>query len=108
MKLQLDTTAKVIRLEVSANLKELFNLLNKILPNKEWEEYKLETNTIIQNWTSPIVITPYIPPQSYPWWNPNPIIYGTTIQSPELQPETFGGIESQPLNQRVYNLEVQL
>ncbi len=105
MKIQLDTTSKIIRVNEPVNLKELFDLLNKILPNDDWHGYALEGNTVIQNWTSPIVVTPYIQPQSYPWWNPNPIIYGDTL--PVWEPRTFGSTENPPINQIVYNLEVQ-
>lgn len=71
MKIQIDTTLKTIKLEESANLGELAEILNKLLPNNLWKEYKLETNTIINNWTSPTIIYrdrwPYY--MSAPWFN---------------------------------------
>lgn len=75
MKLQLDTTNKTIKIEEQVNLKELFELLENILPNGVWKEFKLECNTTIQ-WTNPITIYPYRP-YIGPWWETNPPLYGT-------------------------------
>lgn len=71
MKLQLDTTNKVIKLENSAELGELVKQLEKLLPKGEWKEFTLETNTVINNWNTPVVIREYptypvIP--TYPWY----------------------------------------
>jgi len=49
MKLQLDTSEKVIKVEEQVNFGELVKTLNKLLPKGEWKTYKLETNTVI-NW----------------------------------------------------------
>lgn len=65
MKIQIDTQAKTIKLEQSAKLSELNELLEKFLPNGEWKEYTLETNTIINNWAAPIIIDRW-----RPWHNP--------------------------------------
>ena len=54
MKLQIDTTEKVIKVEEQVNFGELVKVLNKLLPKGEWKKYKLETNTVIN-------------------WNPNPV-----------------------------------
>ena len=67
MKLQLDTEKKTIKIEELVNLKDLVDLLEKLLPEGEWKNYSLES-TIITNWNSPIYIrdwwstpcTPYI------------------------------------------------
>ena len=66
MKIQLDTKEKIIRVEDSINLKDLFEFLEKSLP--DWKEYKLETQTII-NWTNPIIIdrNPWVWPSPQPW-----------------------------------------
>lgn len=56
MNIQIDTSLKILKLQESINLGELSELLLKLFPNNEWKEYKLETNTIIANWTSPIII----------------------------------------------------
>ena len=86
MKLQIDTTAKTIKIEESVNLGELIEKLKKILPNKQWKEYTIET-THIHNWTAPIVIENTIPfPFTYPnkpyWEQPYTICstnYTTTV-----------------------------
>lgn len=63
MKLQIDTSAKTIKLEESAKIPELLSVIKKLLPN-DWKDYTLETMTVINNWTNPIVwpsAIPYIP-----------------------------------------------
>lgn len=67
MNIQIDTTNKIFKLQESVNLKELFEILEKLFPNKEWLEYRLETNTIITNWETPLIIDRW--GESYPWWN---------------------------------------
>ncbi len=67
MRIQLDTKAKVIRLEDKILLKDLVVTLEKLLPKKEWQTFTLETNTVINNWNSPVVIREY-KPWSYPWY----------------------------------------
>lgn len=65
MKIQLDTEAKEIRIEESVLLSELINILEGLLPNGLWKEYKLVV-TIIQNWSYPIVYPrPYNPYNPY-------------------------------------------
>lgn len=63
MKIQLDTIAKVIRVEESINLGEFLKAIKDILPNDLWKEYKLETNTII-NWRYPYY---FVYEKTYPW-----------------------------------------
>lgn len=70
MKIQLDSVQKIIRIEENVNLGELVKYLDKLLPKNStigyWKDFTLETNTVINNWT-----TPYI------WdWN-KPLIYPT-------------------------------
>jgi len=84
MKFQLDTKDKTIKVEGTVNLEELFEVLKKILPNGEWKQFSLESNTTI-TWVNPITIPyyPYYPPLPYPWWQPS-ITYssdgiGTTL-----------------------------
>ncbi len=97
MKLQINTTEKTIKIEESVNLNDLFETLDKLFPNLEWKEFKLE-QTIITNWTSPIVIQPFEPYQSplYPWQSP--IIYGNNTTS-----ETT---TSTVTNVGIYNVQV--
>jgi hypothetical protein len=71
MKLQLDTRTKIITIEEDVNLKELYNLLNKILPNGEWEEYSLNRGNLVFQ-TQPIIIQPYVQEPFYPWWGVQP------------------------------------
>lgn len=60
MKMQIDTTAKTIKIEGDVKLSVLFDHLQKFFPGGEWEDYDLQTNTVINNWASPIIINkPY-------------------------------------------------
>ncbi len=68
MRIQLDTTAKTIKVENTVNFGELVDFLEKFLPG-EWKTYKLEANTIIQNWGNPIYIDRYRP-DPYCWNSP--------------------------------------
>ena len=78
MKIQFDTEQKTIKVEGIVNIGELIEKLELFLPEGKWKEFKLETNTIINNWTNPIIIER---PVHYPWINPlNPwpsVICGT-------------------------------
>jgi hypothetical protein len=47
MKIQLDTTAKIIRVEEKVNLGELTETLEKLLPGGLWKQFSLETNVTI-------------------------------------------------------------
>lgn len=78
MKIQLDTTAKIIKVEESVTFGELTEFLEKLLPNGLWKEFKLETNTII-NWSSPTIIREY-PPHRQLWrdWPCTPYCSDTT------------------------------
>lgn len=72
MKIQLDTTQKIIRIEEKVNLKELFDILERLLPNELWKEFCLET-TVITNFGNPIIIKPTeIYPQPYTTPTPYP------------------------------------
>lgn len=67
MKIQIDTSLKIIKVEESVNFGELVDMLEKLLPN-DWKQYKLETGTIIY-WTNPIQVIPYQPYQPIlPTW----------------------------------------
>lgn len=97
MKLVLDTTKKIIKIEESINLGELFETLERILPLNEWKGFILETNTQIV-WNTPIILkefigtSPLYPYPTYPWYNPVPQITYTNdaIQGlPQLQIGTY-------------------
>ena len=103
MKLQLDTTRKTIKIEENVKLSTLVNTLNKLLPNKEWKEFTLETNTTIQSWVNPLIIREY--PPVYPWWKNPWICYnGTTIDNSNgtmlLKTDTY------TLKSGIYNIEI--
>jgi hypothetical protein len=67
MKIQIDTTNKVLKIEESVNLKELFKIVQTLLPTN-WEEYVLDVNTIIIGWQNPIIVEKPYP--TYPWYQP--------------------------------------
>lgn len=71
MKIQLDTTNKIIRLEESINLDLFIESIKKLLPNNEWKSFTIETNTEIQWNQYPVYIYPTWPPHptypTYPW-----------------------------------------
>lgn len=71
MKIQIDTTQKVIKLESSENLGEFFIAIQQMLPNDLWKDFKIETNTHIV-WLNPIIwrdiyVQPRIQPLVVPW-----------------------------------------
>jgi hypothetical protein len=61
MKLQLDTENKTIKLEKDVVLSNLIETLEKLLPHGEWKEFTLETNTVIHQWSNPVVLPSVIP-----------------------------------------------
>lgn len=73
MKIQLDYTNRTITLQNTVPVKEFVDKIRNILP--DWEAWKLETTTIEQNWTNPIIIDrPYEP---VPWWQQPTTIIGS-------------------------------
>lgn len=81
MKIQLDTTAKIIRLENSIKLDEFFTKIKKLLPNDEWKQFTLETNTTIVGWREPYVITDWQwRPLVAPWYSTSTTLSDHTIQ----------------------------
>ena len=100
MKLQLDTTAKTIKIEDSVKLDELFRTLEVILPNEQWREFTLEV-AIITHWTAPVLIhSPLIWPSPQPYIQPpNP------WQMPQPWYTTCG--DKTNLNDGIYNVEIK-
>ena len=88
MKLQIDTTAKTIKVDENVKFDELIKVLNKLLP-KEWKSYTLESNSIMY-WYNPITWI-YTDPTPIRW----EVTCGTTIGG--YVPETTTAI---------YNVEV--
>jgi hypothetical protein len=105
MKLQLDTTARIIKVEGIVNLDELFIALRKLLPEGLWKKFSIESNTTIV-WTTPVTVHPFYP--YYPWWSPQPaIIYGSAgITSPPYGDTLTSGDVTYSLNQGTYNIEI--
>ena len=64
MKLQIDTTEKTIKVLEDIPLGELLSAIKKLLPEDEWEKYKLQTN-IYQYQPYYPVLTPYAPTWTY-------------------------------------------
>ena len=82
MKLQLDTDKKTIKIDESVKLTKLMQVVKKLLPNGEWQDFTLITNTVIEHWSSPIIYKEYYPTPNYywwqqPWYNPTYINVGT-------------------------------
>ena len=77
MKLQIDTVAKTIKIDQTVKIKELIDVLDKLLP-KEWKDYSIETGSVIY-WPYYQVIN-YIWPQIYnpDIWTPYKITCGTS------------------------------
>jgi len=98
MKIQLDTTAKTIKVEGIVKFSELIETLEKLLPEKEWKKFSLESNTTINNWSYPIYFQPSIP--SYPW-----ITYYNNTADTGASNLTTSGSNSLQLNAGVYNIE---
>jgi hypothetical protein len=67
MKLQLDTTRKILKIEEDVKLSKLISVVKRLLPNGEWQDFTLITNTVIEKWVNPIPYKPYWP-DVYPWW----------------------------------------
>lgn len=79
MKIQLDTDNKTVKIEPNYDLKtvtvqqdskfcnlgEFYDLLQKLLPNDLWREFKLEIG-IINNFSSPIIIKEFYPINPFP------------------------------------------
>lgn len=71
MKLELDTTNKVIKISDSVNLKELVDMVKKLLPDN-WREFELRVDPTI-TWVNPqpIWIDRYPPYRPYDVWYTN-------------------------------------
>ena len=79
MKLQINSTHKIIKLEEQVNLGELFTFLEEILPDLKWREYSIEGSVIVYDYgQNPIIVNPITSPTfpvnpiyptapNYPW-----------------------------------------
>ena len=98
MKIQFDTVLKTIKIEENIKLNDLIITLDKLFPQKEWIEFTLETNTIIQNWSYPI----YIEKKPYEYWWQAPwvnCVSNNAIEQPEY-PAKY------TLNNGTFNIEI--
>lgn len=68
MRIQLDTTKKTIKVDEDVKLSKFMTVVKRLLPNGEWMDFTLETNTTIQHWSQPIVYKFYEPTWTYPWY----------------------------------------
>ena len=74
MRININSTEKIIRLEEQVNLGELFTFLEEILPDLKWREYSIEGN-VVYNVSNPIVVNPnYLTPPFSPY-TPNPVTH---------------------------------
>jgi hypothetical protein len=101
MKIQLDTNAKIIRIDEMVNLGQFIDELEMILPGGKWKEYHLQA--LITNWVQPYVIQPIYNParpwhEPYPWWTEPWIICDGSTQSIEMK--------SYDLNAGTYNIQI--
>ena len=69
MKIQVDILNKTIKVEGNINFYELSKHIKRFLPNGQWKEYELETNTVI-NWNTGHVYPTYPIYPSYPTYEP--------------------------------------
>lgn len=111
MKIQLDTTQKIVKVEGIVNLEALYETLKKLLPRGEWKGFSLEANTTI-SWVNPITIPiyPTYPHNPYPWWrSPTVYTYGTCNDQLHLTNGLTANINESNyvLREGVYNIETQ-
>lgn len=69
MKIQIDTTAKTIRVEQSVKFAELITALDALLPDNGWREFELLSGAI-QHFGNPIVIQGVV----RPWYHYQPYV----------------------------------
>jgi len=115
MKLQLDTSAKTIKVDENVNLGDLVKHLDKLLPKDSpfghWKEYEIQTNVVINNWSNPIIIDRWQP--SYPNWitSPYTITSGYTSDGSQLLQEgvltTEGTSTISYSTNAVYNIDLK-
>ena len=101
MKIQFDTDNKTIKLESEVLLSKLVETLNKLLPNGEWKKFTLQTNTVIQHWSNPVVIREY---PTYPTYPRYPW-YGMEVTAGRHTAEYKVNNSSLELKSGVYNVE---
>lgn len=83
MKIQIDTSAKAIRLLESVQIGELISNLKKLLPNKEWKEFTIQYVGEIL-WKDVIYVPWRMDPPIYPWYGSGTITTTKSTSAPEL------------------------
>ena len=85
MKIQIDTSAKAIRLLEDVYIGELISTLKKLLPNNEYKEFTIQYAGEIL-WKDVIFVPWRADPPIYPWYNTKDITVksSTTTTTPEL------------------------
>lgn len=115
LKLQLDTTKKTIKIDEDVKLTKLMSVVKRLLPNGEWMDFTLQTNTVIEHWTQPYRW--YWNEPVYPWYTPvtytatnlslssgsGPIPMGTSSNTNAM----IGSGTLATLTSGVYNIEVK-
>lgn len=82
MQVNINSTEKLIKIDENVNAKELFEFIEKLLPEGgplgSWKEYKIQAKEVVfNNWTFPIVSPTYPTAPLQPYWQvdtPTPII----------------------------------
>jgi hypothetical protein len=110
MKLQLDTTAKTVKIESDIKVSLLIKTLKSLLPT-DWKEFTLQTNVTINNWSNPIYIEKQIiREREYPWYNPNIITYYGMKDNLGLNTTTISDYKTNSstceLKAGIYNVEI--
>ena len=109
MKIQLDTENKTIKLEKEVVLSKLIETLDKLLPDGAWKEFTLETNTVIHQWSHPVVVPSVIPYPVPPYPRPSWPWYSSTRLDSNLPPAgdkgSAGMNSNMMLKKGVYNIQ---
>jgi len=102
MKIQIDTTEKVIRVEEKVNLGTLYNYLRKFFPNNEWKKYSIDAHTTIQ-WAPYYTYVPIYEERPYNPYVPWITWYGADVVALGDDGSTARQFE---FNSGVYNVEI--
>ena len=76
------------------------NNLDAMFPNKQWESFELNTNIVINNWNSPIIIDRY---PTYPMYPTYPWI---TYEGSTSNADLINDCEVN-YNSGTYNIEIK-
>ena len=122
MKLQLDTTNKTIKVEESVKLVKFMDTVKKLLPNNEWKDFTLETNTTINYGSYPVYVEKWTQPwYGRPWYycnnslgSNNLNVGANTLSGKTMSAQNSNSlsmktadIKNYSLNAGVYNIETK-